>query len=84
MPKYKGIPAAVMDTIGGTVDFTFGDLGAAIAQVKGGKLNALAVTSLTRGPLTPGLAGGRGDLSGLRGHRLARDGRPRRYAERPG
>ena len=50
---YKGIPAAVIDTISGTVDFTFGDLGAAIAQVKGGKLNALAVTSLTRSPLTP-------------------------------
>ena len=50
---YKGIPAAVIDTISGTVDFTFGDLGSAIAQVQGGKLKALAVTSLTRSPLTP-------------------------------
>jgi tripartite-type tricarboxylate transporter receptor subunit TctC len=50
---YKGIPLAVIDVIGGTVDFTFGDLGAAIAQVKGGRLNVLAVTSATRNPLTP-------------------------------
>jgi tripartite-type tricarboxylate transporter receptor subunit TctC len=50
---YKGIPLAVVDTIGGTVDFTFGDLGAAIAQVKGGKLDAIAITSATRNPLAP-------------------------------
>jgi tripartite-type tricarboxylate transporter receptor subunit TctC len=50
---YKGIPLAVVDTIGGTVDFTFGDLGAAIAQVKGGKLDAIAITSATRNALAP-------------------------------
>jgi tripartite-type tricarboxylate transporter receptor subunit TctC len=50
---YKGIPAAVLDTISGNVDFTFGDLGTAIAQVKGGKVTPLGVTSVTRSPLTP-------------------------------
>jgi len=50
---YKGIPLAVVDTISGTVDFTFGDLGAAIAQVQGGKLKALGVSSKERNPLTP-------------------------------
>lgn len=50
---YKGIPLAVADVLAGTVDFTFGDLGAAIAQVNGGKLRAIAVTSVQRSPLTP-------------------------------
>ena len=50
---YKGIPLAVADVISGTVDFTFGDLGAAIAQTSGGKLRAIAVTSASRSPLTP-------------------------------
>ena len=39
---YKGIPLAVIDVIGGTVDFTVGDMGTAIAQVKGGKLSRSA------------------------------------------
>jgi len=50
---YKGIPLAVVDTIGGTVDFTVGDMGAALAQVKGGKLKSLGVTSEKRNPLAP-------------------------------
>jgi tripartite-type tricarboxylate transporter receptor subunit TctC len=50
---YKGIPLAVADVIGGTVDFTFGDMGAALAQVDGGKLRAIVVTSAQRSPLKP-------------------------------
>jgi tripartite-type tricarboxylate transporter receptor subunit TctC len=50
---YKGIPLAVVDTIGGTVEFTVGDMGSAIAQVKGGKLKSLGVTSEKRNPLVP-------------------------------
>lgn len=50
---YKGIPFAVVDTIGGTVDFTVGDMGSALAQVKGGKLKSLGVTSEKRNPLAP-------------------------------
>jgi tripartite-type tricarboxylate transporter receptor subunit TctC len=50
---YKGIPLAVADVIGGTVDFTFGDMGAALAQAGGGKLRVIAVTSAVRSPLKP-------------------------------
>ena len=48
---YKGIPLAVNDLIGGSIDFTFVDLGNAIAQVKGGALRPLGVTSAKRNPL---------------------------------
>ena len=50
---YKGIPQAVVDVIGGNVDFTFADLGTGLAQVKGGKVRALAVTTVGRSPLAP-------------------------------
>jgi tripartite-type tricarboxylate transporter receptor subunit TctC len=50
---YKGIPQAVVDVIGGTVDFTFADLGTGLAQVKGGKVRPLAVTTIGRSPLAP-------------------------------
>jgi tripartite-type tricarboxylate transporter receptor subunit TctC len=50
---YKGIPLAVNDVVGGTLDFTFVDLGNALAQAKGGKLRAIAVTSEKRNPLAP-------------------------------
>ena len=50
---YKGIPQAVTDVLGGTLSFTFVDLGNALAQAKGGKLKGLAVTSEKRTPLAP-------------------------------
>lgn len=50
---YKGIPLAVNDVLGKTLDFTFVDLGNAIAQHKGGKLRGLAVTDKNRNPLAP-------------------------------
>jgi tripartite-type tricarboxylate transporter receptor subunit TctC len=50
---YKGIPLAVNDLLAGTVDFTFVDLGGALAQAKGNKLRGLAVTELKRNPLAP-------------------------------
>ena len=50
---YKGIPLAVNDVLSGTLDFTFVDLGNALAQAKGGKLRGLAVTELTHNPLAP-------------------------------
>ena len=48
---YKGIPQAVTDTMGGSLAFTFVDLGNALAQAKGGKLRGLGVTSAKRTPL---------------------------------
>jgi tripartite-type tricarboxylate transporter receptor subunit TctC len=50
---YKGIPQTITDTMGGQLAFTFVDLGNALAQAKGGKLRALAVTSQKRTPLAP-------------------------------
>jgi tripartite-type tricarboxylate transporter receptor subunit TctC len=50
---YKGIPQTITDTMGGSLAFTFVDLGNALAQAKGGKLHGLAVTSSKRTPLAP-------------------------------
>jgi tripartite-type tricarboxylate transporter receptor subunit TctC len=50
---YKGIPQTITDTMGGSLAFTFVDLGNALAQAKGGKLRGLAVTSQKRTPLAP-------------------------------
>jgi tripartite-type tricarboxylate transporter receptor subunit TctC len=48
---YKGIPLAVNDVLGGTLDYTFADIGNALAQVRGGNMRALGVTSPQRSPL---------------------------------
>jgi tripartite-type tricarboxylate transporter receptor subunit TctC len=50
---YKGSPATITDVIGGVLDATLTDPGNALAQVKGGQLRALAVSSLKRNPVTP-------------------------------
>ena len=50
---YKGIPLAVNDVLGGTLDFTFADIGNALAQTKGGAMRAIGVTSLKRNALAP-------------------------------
>jgi tripartite-type tricarboxylate transporter receptor subunit TctC len=50
---YKGIPQALTDTMGGSLQFTFVDLANALAQAKGGKLRGLAVTSGKRSALAP-------------------------------
>ena len=50
---YKGIPLAINDVLGGSLAFTFADLGNALSQDKGGNLRAIAVTSEKRSPLVP-------------------------------
>lgn len=50
---YKGSPATLTDVIGGSLDATLTDPGNAMAQVKGGTMRALAVSSLKRNPSTP-------------------------------
>ena len=50
---YKGIPLAVNDVLGGTLDFTFADAGNAMAQAKGGAMRGLGVTSTKRSALAP-------------------------------
>lgn len=50
---YKGSPASITDVVGGALDATLTDPGNAMAQVKGGHLRALGVSSLKRNPVTP-------------------------------
>ncbi|HYS51360.1 MAG TPA: tripartite tricarboxylate transporter substrate binding protein, partial [Burkholderiales bacterium] len=45
---YKGVPLAVADTLSGHVSFTFADFAVGFAQIKGGKMKSLGVTSLVR------------------------------------
>ncbi len=50
---YKGNAPALTDLVGGHVDLIFNGLTSAIALIKGGKLRALAVTSLQRSSALP-------------------------------
>lgn len=50
---YRGLPQAITDLLGGSIDFAFADLANALAQAKGGKLRGLGVTSQKRSPLAP-------------------------------
>jgi tripartite-type tricarboxylate transporter receptor subunit TctC len=50
---YKGASPAATDLMGGQVDFYFATPQAAIPLIKGGRLRALAVTSLKRVPVLP-------------------------------
>jgi tripartite-type tricarboxylate transporter receptor subunit TctC len=49
---YKGSQAVLVDLLGGRVDFTM-DLGAAIPQIKAGKIRLLAVPGRNRSPIFP-------------------------------
>jgi len=50
---YKGAGPAMADLMGGHIDMMFESSGAALVQVKAGRLRALAVTSPTRYPELP-------------------------------
>lgn len=50
---YKGIPPALTDLIGGSLQFAFADVGNAVAQMGGGKLRGLAVTTSRRAGRAP-------------------------------
>ncbi len=52
---YKSTPPAMTDVIAGQVPMMFVDVAAGIANVKGGKLRALAVTTAQRSRLLPDL-----------------------------
>jgi tripartite-type tricarboxylate transporter receptor subunit TctC len=45
---YAGAPAAMLDLLAGRVAFTFGTVNVQLPQVQGGRIRALAVTSLNR------------------------------------
>ncbi len=56
---YKGIPPALTDLLGGSLQYAFADVGNAVAQINGGKLKGLAVTTSKRAgraPTVPTLA----------------------------
>lgn len=55
MIPYKGIPPAITDMLGGSIEVVFADLGNAQAQIKGGKVKAFGVTSLKRSAALPDL-----------------------------
>ena len=55
MIPYKGIPPALTDMLGGSIEVVFADLGNAQAQIKGGKVKAFGVTSLKRSAALPDL-----------------------------
>ena len=50
---YKGDPPAVVDIIGGSIDFSVISLGASLAHIRSGKLRALGVTSRAEIALLP-------------------------------
>ena len=50
---YKGNSQAIVDVISGQVTMMFDQISTSAPQVKGGKLRALAITSLKRSPLLP-------------------------------
>lgn len=52
---YKGIPPALTDLVGGTLQFAFADVGNAVAQMNGGRLKGLAVTTRRRAGRAPGV-----------------------------
>jgi tripartite-type tricarboxylate transporter receptor subunit TctC len=52
---FKGTPEALTNTIGGSVQYFFAPITAAVPLVKGGKVTGLAVTTKTRSPILPDL-----------------------------
>jgi tripartite-type tricarboxylate transporter receptor subunit TctC len=50
---YKGGSPAMSDLLGSTVDASFININTALANIKAGKLRALAITSAKRSPLLP-------------------------------
>jgi tripartite-type tricarboxylate transporter receptor subunit TctC len=53
--SYRGVPQAVTDVIGGTIDLAFADFSLAIPQMQGGTLRGIGITSPKRNELTPDL-----------------------------
>jgi tripartite-type tricarboxylate transporter receptor subunit TctC len=50
---YKGGAPAMTDLLGGQVDATFLNINTGLANIRAGKLRALAITSMRRSPLLP-------------------------------
>jgi tripartite-type tricarboxylate transporter receptor subunit TctC len=63
---YKGNAQAIVDVMGGQITMMFDQVSTSAGHVKGGKLRALAVTTLARSPLFPEVP--TLDESGLKGY----------------
>lgn len=63
--SYKGNAQALVDVMGGQITMMFDQVSTSAGPVKGGKLRALAVSTLTRSPLLPDVP--TLDESGLKG-----------------
>jgi tripartite-type tricarboxylate transporter receptor subunit TctC len=50
---YKGAAPAITDMLGGQTDFMFATPQSVLGMIKGGRMRAIAVTSLTRLPILP-------------------------------
>jgi len=50
---YKGTAPALVDLMGGQVQFAFDAVNSALAHIRGGRLRAVAITSRERSPLLP-------------------------------
>ncbi|WP_026432925.1 Bug family tripartite tricarboxylate transporter substrate binding protein [Paracidovorax oryzae] len=50
---YKGVPQAMTDLMGGTIDFIVADLNNGLQAARAGRVTALGVTSAKRSPLAP-------------------------------
>ena len=50
---YKSIPPALTDLMGGQIQFAFADVGNAVAQMNGGKLKGLGITTARRAGRAP-------------------------------
>ena len=50
---YRGAPPALNDVMAGHVSLMFADVGSVVAQINGGQVRALGVTSTTRVPVLP-------------------------------
>ncbi|MDB5581122.1 MAG: hypothetical protein JWR80_6298 [Bradyrhizobium sp.] len=62
---YKGVPQTALDVMAGQISFSFVDAAIGLAQIKGGKLKALGVTSLTPNRLAPEIPLFAADLPGF-------------------
>ena len=51
--SYRGVPQAMTDLIGGSIQFTIADFVNGLTAYKAGQVNALGVTTKTRSPLAP-------------------------------
>ena len=65
---YKGAPQGILAVVTGEVDMGFFNTPTVIAQVQGGKVRALGVTSLVRSPLLPDVP--TLDANGVKGYEM--------------